>query len=83
MALSFVNVLLWGISLYCMFQTNVTKTLFSVEVFTARGLRHSLIKAHWTAELKHLHLKVSGTYMNESLVCDIAVDLIYGMHYNV
>lgn len=34
-ALSFVNVLLRGISLYCMFQTNVTKTLFLGEMFTA------------------------------------------------
>lgn len=44
-AVGFVNILPWGISLCCMFQTNVTKPLFFGEMFTVEGLLASLIKA--------------------------------------
>lgn len=37
-AVGFVNILSWGISLCCMFQTNVTKPLFFFgEMFTCGG----------------------------------------------
>lgn len=61
-AMGFVNILSWGISFCCMFQTNVTKPLFFGEMFTAKGLLASLLKAE-SPEVKHMELlSIWNTY---------------------
>ncbi len=75
-AMGFVNILSWGISFCCMFQTNVTKPLFFGEMFTAEGLLASLIKTE-SPEVKHMEV---SEYIWANKILDMTLAFVMKMH---